>query len=120
MAVVNAIRAGLPVDSVDKLLEFGVLLPSEVWDLVIPRRTLTHRRSTGGRLTLAEGERLVRVERIVRHALDTFGEAQRARRYLIRPLSRFSGMSCLQMLDTETGASLVDELLVRVDYGIYG
>lgn len=120
MTTVAAIREGLDTDIIDEILAQGVVSREQLYQLVIPRRTLDHRRTAGDRLTPTESERALRVKRVVRHALDTFGGSERARSYMSKPLSRFRGLSCIEMLDTEIGARLVQDLLTRIDYGIYG
>lgn len=120
MTAVVAIREGLATDIIDEILARGVVSREQLHQLVIPRRTLDHRRKAGARLTPAESERALRVERVISHALDTFGDSERARSYMSKPMSRFRGLSCIEMLDTDIGARLVEDLLTRIDYGIYG
>ncbi|PWG61854.1 type II RES/Xre toxin-antitoxin system antitoxin [Spiribacter halobius] len=120
LKTIETIRKGVPVEMVDALIEQGVVSRKQVYDLVAPRRTLTHRRSRGEPLTTEESERLFRVNRIVQHAIETFGNADKARAYLNKPMRRFEGRSCVDMLDTNLGAELVQELLTRIDHGIPG
>lgn len=45
----RAIHDGLPIRVVDEVLGSGLLEPNELYALVIPRRTLAHRRENGSR-----------------------------------------------------------------------
>lgn len=57
---------------------------------------------------------------IIQRATETFGDEARANSYLSKPLARFGGCSCLEMLDEPDGKRRVEELLTRIDHGIYG
>jgi len=115
--VVQAIRNGLPVAAVDRLVDEGELTYAEVDRVVLPRKTLAHRK-TIGTLTADQGDRLVRVTRVIAQAYDTFGNREKAQLWLRRQTSALSGESPLGLLDTEEGAREVEALLTRVAHGI--
>lgn len=120
LKTVESIRQGVPVGMVDDLLDQGIVSRTQIYQLIAPKRTLSYRRSRGEHLTPQESERLLRVQRIVHHAIEIFGDAAKARDYLNKPMRRFEGRSCIEMLDTDVGSGLVEELLTRIDHGIYG
>lgn len=115
--VAEAVRSGLPSATVDRLLAAG-LTSAEIGRLVLPARTLRHRRERGEALTAAESERLLRLAMIVRLASDTFGTTEKALMWLRRPLGRFDGRSPLDMLDTEIGGRAVEEMLHAIGHGL--
>jgi putative toxin-antitoxin system antitoxin component (TIGR02293 family) len=90
----------------------------EVYALVVPRRTLTHRRARREALSQDESDRAVRLARTAALAEQVFGDAERAWRWLRAPKRQFRGRSPLQLLATDAGARLVEELLYRVDEGM--
>lgn len=120
LKTVKYIRQGVPVEMVDDLLDQGIVSRTQIYQLIAPKRTLSYRRSRGEHLTPQESERLLRVLRIVHHAIETFDDEAKAREYLNKPMRRFEGRSCIEMLDTDVGAGLVEELLSRIEHGIYG
>ena len=51
-------------------------------------------------------------------ATETFGSADKARRWLQRPTQIFGGMTPMQVLATVDGAHKVDDVLKRIDHGL--
>jgi len=50
---------------------------------------------------------------------QVFGEPERAWRWLRKAQERFGGKAPVDMLATEAGARLVEEMLVQIDDGIF-
>jgi putative toxin-antitoxin system antitoxin component (TIGR02293 family) len=90
----------------------------EIYALVLPRRTLTHRRARREALSRDESDRVVRIARVVALSEAVFGERQRCWRWLRAPKRQFHGRAPVQLLATEAGARLVEELLHRIDEGM--
>ena len=111
------VRQGMPVAALDALTE-TTLSKAELFDVVIPRRTYTHRKSRDERLSPEVTERAVRVARIAELAEETFGDPEKGRQWLRRPTTALGGKSPLSLLDTEIGAGMVEELLTRISHGI--
>lgn len=103
--------------AIDGLLRWG-LTDDEVYLLIVPRRTLTHRRARREPLSRDESDRAVRLARVLALAERVFGERERAWRWLRSPKRRFDGRSPLQFTVTEAGARLVEELLYSIDEGM--
>jgi putative toxin-antitoxin system antitoxin component (TIGR02293 family) len=115
--LVQVVEERLPTDVIDGLRHSG-LTDDEVYTLVVPRRTLTHRRARREALSRDESDRAVRLARTTALAEQVFGDAERTWRWLRAPKRQFRGRSPLQLLATEAGARLVEELLYRVDEGM--
>ena len=115
--LMKLVEERLPPGAVDKLRESG-LTDEEAYALVVPRRTLTHRRARREPLSRDESDRVVRVARIVALCEEVFGEPQRAWRWLRGAKRQFRGRAPLELLATEAGARLVEELLYRIDEGV--
>jgi putative toxin-antitoxin system antitoxin component (TIGR02293 family) len=115
--LVHVVEERLPTEAVDGLRDSG-LTDEELYSLVLPRRTLTHRRARREALSRDESDRAVRLARTTALAELVFGDAQRAWRWLRASKRQFRGRSPLQLLATEAGARLVEELLYRVDEGM--
>jgi putative toxin-antitoxin system antitoxin component (TIGR02293 family) len=78
---------------------------------------LSHRKSRGEFLTHEESDRAVRLARVISLAEEIFGEEAKAGRWLRKPKARFSGRAPLELLRTDAGARLVEEMLLQLDYG---
>lgn len=103
--------------AVDALRQSG-LTDEEVYSLVVPRRTLSHRRARREALSRDESDRVVRVARVVALCEEVFGEHDRGWRWLRDAKRQFQGRAPLDLLATEAGARLVEELLYRIDEGM--
>lgn len=116
--VEECVRHGLPIGVLDAMLEGSVIEAAEVFGWIIPRRTLAHRQKKKQRLSLEESNRISRVARIFALALDTFGNDEKARRWLRKPLRQLGGRTPMQALETELGAHQVETILGRIGHGI--
>jgi putative toxin-antitoxin system antitoxin component (TIGR02293 family) len=90
----------------------------EIYALIVPRRTLTHRRARREALSRDESDRAVRLARIAALGEQVFGESKRAWHWLRATKRQFHGRSPLQLMATEAGAHLVEEVLYRIDEGM--
>lgn len=114
----RAVEAGLPLASIDALRDLG-LSAAEVEDLVIPRRTLAHRRIRGETLTRGESDAVSRVARAFAVTERELGGREKANLWLRRPNRALGGAVPLKMLRTGDGARLVEQTLVRMAHGVY-
>ena len=73
----DAVREGLPLSTIESVVRGGALSASELDALVIPRRTLAHRRRLGKRLSSRQSDRLTRVVRVVARAEEAIGDSTR-------------------------------------------
>jgi len=114
----SMVEKRLPVTTIKSLVRGG-LSDAEVYQLIVPRRTLAHRIARHQPLSKQESDKAVRVARITATAEQVFGEPERAWRWLRKPQQRFDGKAPIDMLTTEAGARLVEEMLVQIDQGIF-
>ena len=116
--VLQIVEQQLPTSSIKRLLALG-LTRQEIDALVIPLRTLQHRRSKREKLTVEESDRVLRVVRILSQAEIVYGSRQRAFDWLRRPVARLRNRAPLDLMRTDTGARIVEELLVQIDEGMF-
>ena len=114
----EVVRSGFWPAVIDELFDGDVLTKSDMERLVMPRRTLNHRIKKGERLTREESDRVARVARIVATAEETFGNREKASRWLHKPKRGFSGQKPIDLLDTEEGARVVEDRLFRIAHGL--
>lgn len=114
-----AVRAGLPFSSFMTMLREAELAQKELAEVCgIPMRTIARRREAKV-LTAPESDRLYRVARILVFATSVLGTADKARTWLKRPNMALGDEIPLTLLDTDAGAREVEEVLVRMGYGIH-
>jgi len=114
---IRLVEEGLATKVIDSLRRRG-LTDEEVYTLILPRRTLAHRRARREALSRDESDRAVRVARIAALADHVFGEPERAWRWLRDPKKHLQGRSPLQLAATEAGARLVEASLYQIDEGM--
>jgi len=113
------IRKGLPVSVIDSIME-GFSLTSE--DLVIPLGisiSTIKRRHKQTQLNPGVSDRLFRVASIVAQATETLGSQEKAARWLHKPNRALGGDSPLSRLDTSIGFHQIEEVLQRIEHGIF-
>lgn len=116
-AVLLPLRQGFSLDVVDRAVAAGKISVAELDRLVLPRKTLSHRRILGS-LTPDQSDRLSRVLRIIDDAEATFGDPAKAHTWLRRPTSLLDGETPLDRLDTDFGTRQVEAILGRIGYGL--
>ena len=91
----------------------------EVFALVVPKRTLARRKAANEPLTIEETDKALRLDRIAAQAERVFGEPEKAQRWLRKPKRELKGETPLAYLASEAGARVVEEVLFRIEHGIF-
>ena len=116
---IEEIRKGLPIAAFFQLQEKLRVGTTQLAEVVgIPVRTL-QRRKEEGRLTKDESDRLDRVRKLMSQATGIFKSENSARAWLTRPQIGLAGFVPLDLADTGAGIREVENLLGRIDYGVY-
>lgn len=115
------VKAGLPLTEFDAL---RALLGLTVEDLAtrigISIATLSRRRRTGEALDPGHSDRLLRYARLFRIATELYnGDEEAARTWLRKPARALDGETPLDHADTEIGAREVEDLIGRLEHGVY-
>ena len=117
--IVEQVQGGLPVQELEVLRDsLDVSIEKLASKLGISNATL-HRRKRQGRLGPAESDRVVRLARLVGKAAKVLGGIEAARQWLNSPQFGLGGAVPLDYVETEIGAREVENLLGRVEYGVY-
>ena len=86
-------------------------------NLIIKPRTLSHRRANARKLTVEESDRAARVARALALAEKTFANRDKAGRWLHRNLSAMGGRTPMELVRTDAGTRIVENLLARISWG---
>lgn len=117
-SLIRMLRRGLPSDAFDRLCAALDITCARLAGVTgIALRTLA-RRKQEGRLSPQESERVFRVAALFDRAVEALGDADAARRWLASPAVAL-GASPLDHADTELGAREVEELLGRLEHGVF-
>ena len=115
-----AVRQGLPFSALEALTRQLEISPQQCSTVLgIPPRTMA-RRKEARQLNAQESDRLYRVARTASQAMDVLGSLDKARLWLKTPNRALGCDRPLDLLDTEIGARQVEEVLLRLNYGIFG
>ena len=91
----------------------------ELSDLVVPKRTLARRRPDNELLTVEETDKALRLKRIAALAEEVFGDPAKAHRWMRKSKRSLSGEAPLAYLASEAGARVVEDMLRRIEHGIF-
>jgi putative toxin-antitoxin system antitoxin component (TIGR02293 family) len=91
----------------------------EIFALVVPKRTLARRRAANEPLTVEETDKALRLERIAAQAERVFGDTDRAHRWLRKAKRALNGETPVAYLASEAGARAVEDMLFRIEHGIF-
>lgn len=117
--LVEVLRVGLPVKELNDLqATLAVPMDKLVPMLGISKATL-HRRKIEGRLDQAESDRVVRYARLMGKAIEVMESEENARQWLNSSQFGLGGAVPLEYAETEVGAREVENLLGRIEYGVY-
>ena len=122
LELAEAVRAGLPFQSLDSLrAERAGWAGSQadVYRVVGSARTLQRKRSARTDLSVDESDRLARLARLVVRAEEALGDAEKARHWLTQPNRALGGQRPLTLLDSDAGALAVERVLGRIEHGVY-
>ena len=117
LARARAVAAGLPVAALRELVADEAVTLADLAGLVGPRRTLHRRLAEDERLTPEESDRLARFIRILDLAAAIFGGRRPAMAWLSAAKRRLDGERPLDLLRTDAGTQLVEDLLQQARHG---
>jgi putative toxin-antitoxin system antitoxin component (TIGR02293 family) len=116
--ILRIVEGRIPLSVIKRLAALG-LERAEIDTVVIPSRTLQHRRSRREKLTVEESDRVLRFLRVLSLAESLYGSRERALAWLRKPLARLDGRTPLSLLKTDTGSRIIEELLIQIDEGMF-
>ena len=113
------IERGLPLKTLEEFSAYSGIAVKDLLEVVIPARTLKHRRQKQEPFSLDESDRLARVARMYELAVKVYGDRDDGRKWLCGKKSRFDDKSALVMLQSEAGERAVEEFLYQIDEGVF-
>jgi putative toxin-antitoxin system antitoxin component (TIGR02293 family) len=116
--ILRIVEGQLAPAVIKRLISLG-LQRGEIDAVIIPLRTLQHRRSRREKLTVEESDRVLRALRVLSLAQSVYGSRERALAWLRKPHDRLDGRAPLSLLTTDTGSRILEELLIQIDEGMF-
>lgn len=112
-----AIRGGIASAAWSRLRALGFTPPELAAVVGVSEKTISRKKRGDGALTVAEGDRTVRLAQVTLEAAGAFGELDKAMRWLRKPNRVLGGDKPLDLIATEPGTLLVRRALAAVEYG---
>ncbi len=103
----------------DEFSAYSGIPVKDLLEVVIPPRTLKHRRQRNESLNADESDRLARVAKMYKLAVKVYGDRENGMGWMLHPKRRFDERSPLALLRTEAGERAVEEFLYQVDEGVF-
>ena len=115
--LMRLVRRGFSAGALDRLVMSIAPQDGGLKYRLIPRATLARRRA-GAFLSADQSEKLARLARIWVFAREVWGGEAAARDFLMRPHAMLEDQAPLDVvIESETGAELVREILGRLQFG---
>lgn len=120
VALTEALKSGLAFATLTRFQEKSRLpMKAVLHVLQIPPRTLARRKAAGS-LTRQESERLARLAGLFDKAVALFeGKEAAAATWLQTPTKALGDHTPLSLSETEVGGRAVEDLLGRLEHGVY-
>ena len=118
-AIIAQIQKGLPITAFTRLKNNLDTTDKELAGVLgIPVSTLA-RRKKGKRFPYVESERIFRIARLFDKAVNVFGKDDLARKWLKEPAWALGDVAPIDYAKTELGAHEVENLLGRIEDGVF-
>ena len=117
--LIASIKKGLPLKTFEQLCKNLAIPEKELCRILkIPPSTLA-RRKKRGQLSFEESERVFRIARLHDKAVEVFKQPDLGRKWLKEPAWALGDVAPLEYADTELGAKEVEDLLGRIEHGVF-
>ncbi len=114
------IREGFSIKVADRLKSALNLTDGQLSDtLGLSPRTLQRKRKQHEQFSRLESDMLFRIARIFALAIEVLEDEKRAAEWMRKPQFGLGGKIPFEMIQTETGAHEVENLLGRIEYSVY-
>jgi putative toxin-antitoxin system antitoxin component (TIGR02293 family) len=114
------VEEGLPMAEVVEFGKQAGFTTDELARLIrIPPRTYARRVASKARLKVPEGERAVRIMRLFERAKQVFGTDQNTRRWFDSKILALGRKTPLEFAQTEPGAREVENVIGRIEHGVF-
>ncbi|HEY3914041.1 MAG TPA: antitoxin Xre/MbcA/ParS toxin-binding domain-containing protein [Verrucomicrobiae bacterium] len=118
--LIKALEAGLPVKELNDLqTSLDVSTDRLAPMLGLSKATVHRQKRAGSKLNPAVSDRVVRFARLLGKAIQVFGDIEEAKQWLNSPQFGLGGAIPLEYAQSEVGAREVENLLGRIEYGVY-
>lgn len=120
LARIERVAQGVPAKSFDAFLAVSGASSDRIADAIhLSVRSVQRRKKNNEPLPGPASERLVRLAELYARAEEVIGDGELVKQWMQTPRSAFNGKTPLQMAGSELGAREVEDMLGRVEHGVF-
>ncbi len=114
------LESGLPLRALESFKQATALSDGQLATLIgVSGKTLQRARSSRVRLDAVTSDRLFRTARLVALASEVLESSERGIAWLGRSQIGLGGKTPFALMTTEAGSEQVEQLLLRIEHGVY-
>lgn len=119
LRLIDQSRRGLTGADAERIAKLLDVTDKEMARLLNQSVATFHRQAKVQLLDAATSERLLLLNRLATYGITVFQDQGKFTRWLRRPLRLLANRSPLDLLDSLTGIQLVEDILGRIEYGVF-
>jgi len=111
---------GIPKSSIDELANnLGISRKSMAEDILDLSVKTLERKAPGDKLDKRTSSHALEIAKVLQHAFEVFEDEEKTKRWMSQENKALNGMKPLQLFDTLTGLNMVNDILGRIEEGVY-
>lgn len=112
--------SGIPKSSVDELANhMGVSRKSMAEDILDLSVKTLERKAPSDKLDKRTSSHALEIAKVLQRAYEVFEDEEKIKRWISKENRALNGMKPLQLFDTLTGLNMVNDILGRIEEGVY-
>ena len=116
----HASAEGLPKSSVDKLAgHLGISRKSMAEDVLDLSVKTLERKAAADKLDRRTSSHVLEIAKVMQHAYEVFEDEEKVKRWVNKENRALNGMKPVQLFATLTGINMVNDILGRIEEGVY-
>ena len=120
LELLSEVQSGLPTGVFNRFADVaGVSREALAGAIGVSLRTVQRRGEAQANLDTVPSERLVRLADLYRRAAEVVGDDNLARQWMQTPREVFGDRTPFELAGSELGAREVEDLLLRVEHGVF-
>lgn len=118
--IIEAGLTGITKASIDELTYYvGVSKKSMAEEILNMSVKTLERKDPKDKLDKRTSSHALEIAKVMQHAFEVFEEEEKARKWLNRENRALNGLKPVQLLNTLTGINMVNDILGRIEEGVY-
>jgi len=113
-------RAGISKASAESVISFtGMSKKSFVEDILNLSIKTLERKQADDKLDIRTSSLVIEVARVLEHTYQVFDDKEKVQRWLSKPNNALHGETPLSLFSTPTGIGMIEDVLTRIEEGVY-